>query len=119
MACKETLATCSMTDPEAEDFDWPLGPGQPSPALRARLQREDLLDLEVVLRYRGVKTLRALNSMDTTERAVLGCKARQLWELLGIFPSNLKTALIKLFHVDAPVEPDGSVGAGNNAGRNQ
>ena len=71
--------------------------GQLSDALKHRLAEEDLLDMEVLLRYRGIRTLRALESLETTERAVLLCKARQLYELLGIFPSNLKNTLNKLF----------------------
>ena len=35
--------------------------------------------------------------METTERVVLLCKARELYELLGIFPSHIKNALNKLF----------------------
>ena len=38
-----------------------------------------------------------MESLETTERAVLLCKARELYELLGIFPSNLKNTLNKLF----------------------
>ena len=71
--------------------------GQLSDALKHKLAEEDLLDMEVLLRYRGIRTLRALESLETTERAVLLCKARELYELLGIFPSNLKNTLNKLF----------------------
>ena len=53
--------------------------------------------MEVLLRYRSIRTLRALESLETTERVVLLCKARELYELLGIFPSHLKNALNKLF----------------------
>ena len=35
--------------------------------------------------------------METTERVVLLCKARELYELSGIFPSHLKNTLNKLF----------------------
>ena len=66
-------------------------------ALKQKLAEEDLLDMEVLLRYRGIRTLRALESLETTERVVLLCKARELYELLGIFPSHLKNALNKLF----------------------
>jgi hypothetical protein len=63
-----------MTFPED---DVPVGVGI-SPALLRRLEREDLGDLSVVLRYRGVRILRALSSMDCSERAVLLDKARRL-----------------------------------------
>ena len=77
--------------------DVPRSNGQLSDALKHKLAEEDLLDMEVLLRYRGIRTLRALESLETTERAVLLCKARELYELLGIFPSNLKNTLNKLF----------------------
>jgi len=101
-----------MSIPEVDDV--PSGPGLlSSPALRRRLEREDLVDLEVVLRYRGVRTLRALASLDTNERAVLLSKARQLWDLLGIFPSNLKSSLNKLFDAEGlPVGASTSSSAG-------
>jgi hypothetical protein len=83
--------------PSSQVSDVPRENGQLSDALKERLAQEDLLDLEVLLRYRGVRTLRALDSLETNERAVLLCKARELYELLGIFPSNLKKALDKLF----------------------
>ena len=81
----------------AQYSDVPPSNGQLSDALKHKLAEEDLLDMEVLLRYRGIRTLRALESLETTERAVLLCKARELYELLGIFPSNLKNTLNKLF----------------------
>ena len=80
--------------------------GQLSDALKHKLAEEDLLDMEVLLRYRGIRTLRALETLETTERAVLLCKARQFYELLGIFPSNLKNTLNKLF---GDVPPSGAM----------
>ena len=56
--------------------------GRLADALEQRLAEEDLLDMEVLLRYRGIRTLRAVESLETTERAVLLCKARELYELL-------------------------------------
>ena len=73
--------------------DIPPSNGQLSDALKHKLAEEDLLDLEVLLRHRGIRTLRALESLETTERAVLLVKSRELFELLGIFPSNLKNTL--------------------------
>ena len=70
--------------------DVPCENGQLSEALKLRLTEEDLLDIATLLRYRGVRTLRALESLETNERAVLLCKARDLCALYGIFPSNLK-----------------------------
>ena len=81
----------------AQYSDIPPPNGQLSDALKHNLAEEDLSDMEVLLRYRGIRTLRALESLETTERAVLLCKARELYELLGIFPSNLKNTLNKLF----------------------
>ncbi len=85
--------------PHANDV--PRENGQLSNALRERLAQGDLLDLEVLMRYRGVRTLRALESLETNERALLLVRARQLYELLGIFPSNLKKALDRLFGNEA------------------
>ena len=73
--------------------DIPPSNGQLSDACKHKLAEEDLLDMEVLLRYRGIRTLRALENLETTERAVLLCKSRELYELLGIFPSNLKNTL--------------------------
>jgi hypothetical protein len=81
----------------AQYSDVPPKNGQLSDALTQKLAEESLTDMEVLLRYRGIRTLRALETLETTERAVLLCKSRELYELLGIFPSNLKNTLIKLF----------------------
>ena len=69
--------------------DAPPRNGQLSDALTEPLAPEDFLDLE------------------TNERAVLLCKARELYELLGILPSNLKNALDQLFGENGrvPVRP--------------
>ena len=68
-----------------------------SDALRQKLAEEDLADMEVLLRYRGIRTLHALESLEPTERVVLLCKARLFYELLEVFPSHKKIALNKLF----------------------
>ena len=83
--------------------DIPPSNGQLSDALKHKLAEEDLLDMEVLLRYRGIRTLRAFESLESTERAVLLVKSRELFELLGIFPSNLKNTLNKLFG-DVPAQ---------------
>ena len=72
-----------------------------SDALRQKLAEEDLVDMEVLLRYRGIRTLYGLESLEPTERVVLLCKARLLYELLEIFPSYRVNALNELFG-DAP-----------------
>jgi hypothetical protein len=113
-----------MLDP---DDDRPVG-NNISPALLRRLVQNDLADLAVILRYRGVRTLATLSRCDMPERAVVLSKARQLWDLLGFFPSSLKIAIHQLFDADGlpvgeftassasrmPLEP-GIVGARNNA----
>ena len=63
----------------------------------AHLAEEDLQDLELLFRYRGIKTLRALVSLNRDERAVLLNKARHFYEVLGWFPSNLETSLENIF----------------------
>ena len=71
--------------------------GETSDRLRHKLAVEDLLDMEVLLKHRGIRTLRALESLETTERAVLLCKSREFYDLLGVFPSDVKNTLKKLF----------------------
>ncbi|CAE8629232.1 unnamed protein product [Polarella glacialis] len=79
--------------------DVPMALDLGSPALLRRLGKVELEPLEVVLKYRGVKTLRDLArvSVDVNERGVLSMKARQLWDLLGIFHKDLRGALRQLF----------------------
>ena len=62
-------------DSYAQFSDVPKANGGLSDALLHRLAAEDLLDMEVLLRYRGIRTLKSLESMELTERAVLLCKA--------------------------------------------
>ena len=83
--------------PATRFSDVPTVNGHLSDALKHKLAEEELLDMEVLLRYRGIRTLRALESLETEESAVLLCKARELYDLLGIFPSSLKNTLNKLF----------------------
>ena len=77
--------------------DVPRSNGELSEALKHKLAEVDLLDMAVLLKYRGIRTLRALESLETTERAVLLCKSRDFYELLGVFPSHVKNTLNKLF----------------------
>jgi hypothetical protein len=84
--------------------DVPGENGQLSDALWHKMAEEDILAMEVLLRYRGIRTLRSLESLESVERAVLLCKARELYGILGIFPSNIKKTLNKLFG-DVPQQP--------------
>ena len=95
--CNSQTWSTSQTCQLAGISDVPPQNGQLSDALQQRLAEEDISDVEVLLRYRGIRTLRAVESLETTERVVLLCKARELYELLGIFPSHIKNALNKLF----------------------
>jgi hypothetical protein len=90
----------------AEEDDTPEGPNQASPALKRRLEGAGLLDLDIVLQYRGVRKLCSLNSLDTNERTVLLDKARNLFELLGksTFMSSLKGAVDGLYDLPEPKE---------------
>ncbi len=81
----------------ANASDVPIVNGHVSDALILRLAQQDLLDLGLLLKYRGVRTVRALDALDTNERSVLLVKSRQLYELLGFFPSNLHKAMDLLF----------------------
>lgn len=71
--------------------------GRLSDALRHRLGEWGILYMEVLLQRRGIRTLRALESMEHTERADLLVEARELYELVDIFPGTLKNTLNELF----------------------
>ena len=90
-------ASASQADPVHRQTNDVPERGELSPALRARLVAQDVPELEVLLLSRRVRTIRALDCLDTNERAVLLCKARALYELLDMFPSHLRTALPNLF----------------------
>lgn len=92
--------------------DVPQLASEVSLALRARLAREDLSDLEILLRKRGVRTVRSLLALETNDRAVLLSKARQLWEILGLLPNGLNTSLARLFEAEAGIP---SLKAGGNS----
>ena len=49
------------------------------------------------MRYRDIRPLYGLESQEPTERVVLLCKARLLYELLEIFPSYRINAVNELF----------------------
>ena len=76
--------------------DVPCANGQPSEALALRLTGQDLFDIAASLKYRGVRTLRALESLDTNDRAVLLGKIRDLYAVYGLFPSHLQHAVDNL-----------------------
>ena len=77
--------------------DVPQENGQLSNALKQKLADVGLLDMEVILRYSGIHTRRALEDLNSRESTVLLSKARGLYDLLGIFPSSLKNALNRVF----------------------
>ena len=58
--------------------DIPPSNGRLSVALREKLAEGGIPDMEVLLQCRGIRTLRALESMETTERADLLVEAREL-----------------------------------------
>ena len=70
---------------------------QLSPALKARLVAQDVQILEILLLQRSVRTIRALEALDTNEKSVLLVKAWALYKVLDMFPSHLRTALPNLF----------------------
>ena len=91
------LAPPHFQSTAAQYSDLPPLNGGSSEALRHFLTEHDLLGMEVLLLSRKIRTLRALESLETTERAVFLCKAREFYELLGTFPSNLKNTLNRVF----------------------
>ena len=66
-------------------------------SLKQQLAEEDLRDMEIFLERRGIRTLHALEMLETSESTVLLCAARGFYTALGIFPTHLKTALNKIF----------------------
>jgi len=81
----------------AQYSDVPPSNGSVSPALKNKLSEEGIPEMKLLLRKRGIRTLGAFYSLESTERVVLLVKARQLYEVLDIFPSHLKNTLNKLF----------------------
>ena len=83
----------------AQFSDVPNRNGKLSDALKHELASKDLLDLKVLLRRRNIRTLRALRTLEKTERSVMLHKARLLYfEVLGgPCPEGVKTALSELF----------------------
>jgi hypothetical protein len=84
-----------MMAPVADDL--PSLSGDISPALKVRLQREDLLDLESLLRVRGARTLQVLQSLCESERAQLMVQATKQWEIFHHFGGNITYRLSQLF----------------------
>ena len=69
-------------------------------ALNRKLAEENLLEIKVLLRGMKIRTLEAFQTIDSTERALLLCKSRQLYDLLlGICPSHIRRTLNKHFGV--------------------
>ena len=87
----------AMTAAVSAPSDVPSENGKVSAALLARLAQEDLQDIEVILRHRGVRTLAALGVLGSNDRAVLLHKARAFYVLLGLFGGNLQNALQRIF----------------------
>ena len=85
----------------ASDDDMPKSKGLCSPALLRRLALAEIEPFEVALNYRGaVRTLRDLAMVDENDRGVMNMKARQLWELMGIFPCHLNGALKQFWNLE-------------------
>ena len=76
----------------------PSNPGEVSIALRLRLIQEDLLDLEILLRKSGLRTLGSLLALDVNSKSSLLWKARKLWLLFGMLPEALNSSMSRLFH---------------------
>lgn len=70
--------------------------------VRARLHEFGIRPFEVILLYWGaVKKERDMARVTTNDRAVMWMKARNLWELLGIYQdSNLKSRLEDFWDLD-------------------
>ena len=79
--------------------DVPPSRAELSPRLKYTLANAGLEELELLLQRRGVRTLRALSLLESTERKTLLCVARQIFELLGVFPIHLQQNLNDLLGV--------------------
>jgi hypothetical protein len=82
--------------------DLPSLTGGISPALKARLQREDLLTLELVLLNNGVRTLKVLEALCDSDVAELMVQATNLQKILRHFQADTPFRVSRLF-VDAPL----------------
>ena len=77
--------------------DVPPGPSDLSPALVHKLAVLQLEEIALLCRYRNLRTVGALWQLDAGERKLWLIAARRQYELLGVFPSNIKNNLEKLF----------------------
>ena len=91
------LPSCIYTQITGQYSDMPTTTGQLSDALKHKLAGEGLLDIEVLLRYGSIRTLRALVSMDKNEKSAMLSQTYRLYDILGVFPSSLKKVLKQLF----------------------
>ena len=78
--------------------DVPPGPTDLSPALVHKLADLEVEAIALLCRYRNIRTVRALWQLDAGERKLFLIAARQQYQLLGVFPSNIKNNLDKLFN---------------------
>ena len=85
--------------------DVPVSNGKLSALLKHELASYDLLDLKVLLRSRGIRTVRILRSLAETERSVMLHKALMLYfdVLGGPCPEGVKTALYEFFGETCPI----------------
>ena len=70
--------------------DVPPGPSDLSPALVHKLRVLQLEEIALLCRYRNLRTVGALWQLDAGERKLWLIAARRQYELLGVFPSNIK-----------------------------
>ena len=77
--------------------DVPPGPNDLSPALVHKLADLGVEAITLLCQYRNLRTVRALWQLDAGERKLFLIAARQQYQLLGVFPSNIKINLEQLF----------------------
>ena len=71
--------------------------GQSSSCLKQILLEEDVGDLEVLFRHRGIRTLDTMRSLTTNQQSVLSLKLTGFFEVLGVYPIGLENKLNYLF----------------------
>ena len=79
--------------------DVPERNGVSSASMKQLLREEDLGDLELFFRYRGIRTLHALRSQTAIQQSVLSLKAKDFLESLDVYVyhSDLQNKLDYLF----------------------
>ena len=78
------IVVMSVSASQSQVCDVPQQHGVISEALQTLLAQEDLFDIDILLRYRGIRTIRALACLEADDRAILLVRARELYECFEV-----------------------------------